>query len=162
GRARYAIFDHEMHVRNMHLLQLESDLRQAVQRNEFEVYYQPIVQLDTRIVQEFEALIRWRHPKHGLLAPAEFIEVAEETGLIVTIGQTAIEEACNQVAVWQKRVSISLSVSVNLSTKQLMNPTLIDQVKGILRDTNLAASQLKLEVTETTVMENSERALSVL
>ena len=162
GKARYEIFDREMHVRNMNLLRVETDLRHAVERNEFEVLYQPIVNLSTGQVPEFEALIRWRHPHRGLVNPNEFIHVAEETGLIIPIGKWIIEESCRQIAEWQRRFAIPLSVSVNLSAKQLMHPNLTRQVKDILFDTGLDASQLKLEVTESTVMEHSDRSLKVL
>ena len=162
GKARYEIFDQEMHVRNMNLLQVETDLRHAVERNEFEVLYQPIVDLDTGAVSEFEALIRWRHPVHGLVAPDEFIHVAEETGLIIPIGRWIIEEACRQVAEWRRRFNRDLSVSVNLSAKQLMHPSLTAQVREVLSETGLDASHLKLEVTESTVMEHSDRSLKVL
>ena len=102
GKARYEFFDREMHVRNMNQLQLETDLRHAVERNEFEVYYQPIVELNGGSVTEFEALIRWRHPKQGMISPLDFVGVAEETGLIIPIGKWVISEACRQIAVWQK------------------------------------------------------------
>ena len=162
GKARYEIFDREMHVRNMNLLQVEMDLRHAVERDEFEIVYQPIVDLITGSVQEFEALIRWRHPEHGLVEPNEFISVAEETGLIIPIGKWILDESCRQIANWQPRFSFPLSISVNLSAKQLMHPTLTTQVKNILSETGLDPSQLKLEVTESTVMEYSEKALNVL
>jgi diguanylate cyclase (GGDEF)-like protein/PAS domain S-box-containing protein len=162
GKARYEIFDREMHVRNMNLLQVETDLRHAVERGEFEVFYQPIVQLDTGNIREFEALIRWRHPKHGLVAPNEFIGVAEETGLIIPIGRWILEEACRQTAIWQEQFDFPLSISVNLSAKQLMHPSLISQVSEILEQTGLTSHSLKLEVTESTVMEHSETSLSVL
>jgi diguanylate cyclase (GGDEF)-like protein/PAS domain S-box-containing protein len=162
GKARYEIFDQEMHVRNLNLLQIETDLRHAVERNEFEVLYQPIVDLDSGSVREFEALIRWRHPVHGLVAPDEFIEVAEETGLIIPIGRWIIEESCRQIAEWERRYEIPLAVSVNLSAKQLMHPNLTAQVSEILSETGLAADQLKLEVTESTVMEHSDRSLKIL
>lgn len=162
GKARYEIFDREMHVRNMNLLQVETDLRHAVERNEFEVHYQPIVELTTGQVNEFEALIRWRHPVHGLVAPDEFVHVAEETGLIIPIGKWIIEESCRQIAEWQRRFGLHLAVSVNLSAKQLMHPTLTAQIKDVLFETGIDASQLKLEVTESTVMEHSEKSLKVL
>lgn len=162
GKARHEIFDTEMHVRNMNLLQVETDLRHAVERNEFEVLYQPIVEMATGRVKEFEALIRWRHPVHGLVGPNEFVSVAEETGLIIPIGKWILEESCRQIAEWQRRFQIDLAVSVNLSAKQLMHPNLTSQVKEIIADTNLKPSQLKLEVTESTVMEHSERSLKVL
>ncbi|MFZ1702303.1 MAG: PAS domain S-box protein [Pyrinomonadaceae bacterium] len=162
GKARYEIFDRDMHVRNMNLLQVETDLRRAVERKEFEVLYQPIVDLDTGLATEFEALIRWRHPVHGLVTPDEFVHVAEETGLIIEIGKWILHEACRQTAEWQRCFDQDLSISVNLSAKQLMHPNLTSQVKDILVDTGLKASQLKLEVTESTVMEHSEKSLKVL
>jgi EAL domain-containing protein (putative c-di-GMP-specific phosphodiesterase class I) len=146
----------------MNLLQVETDLRHAVERQEFEVLYQPIVDLATGHVKEFEALIRWRHPKHGLVTPDEFVDVAEETGLIIPIGQWIIEESCRQVAEWQKSFDMPLSVSVNLSAKQLMHPRLTSQIKDVLLASGLVPSHLKLEVTESTVMEHSERSLKVL
>jgi diguanylate cyclase (GGDEF)-like protein/PAS domain S-box-containing protein len=162
GKARFEIFDREMHVRNMNLLQIETDLRHAVDRNEFEVLYQPIADLQSGDVSEFEALIRWRHPIHGLVEPSEFVSVAEETGLIIQIGKWILEESCRQTAEWQRRFGMPLSISVNLSAKQLMHPNLTSQVKNVLTDTGLAPSQLKLEVTESTVMEHSEKSLKVL
>ena len=162
GKARYEVFDTEMHVRNMNLLRIETDLRHAVERQELEVLYQPIVDLATGCVAEFEALIRWRHPKHGLVAPDEFVEVAEETGLIISIGRWILERACTQTAEWQKRFGVPVSVSVNLSAKQLMHPQLTKQIKDILSSSGLDADYLQLEVTENTVMEHSERSLKVL
>ncbi|HTH50391.1 MAG TPA: PAS domain S-box protein, partial [Pyrinomonadaceae bacterium] len=158
GKARYEIFDQEMHVRNMNLLRVETDLRHAVERGEFEVLYQPIVDLDSGDVSEFEALIRWRHPVHGLVTPDEFVGVAEETGLIIPIGRWIMEESCRQIAEWQRRFDRDLSVSVNLSAKQLMHPTLTKQIRDALTETRLEPHQLKLEVTESTVMEHSERS----
>lgn len=162
GKARYEIFDREMHVRNMNLLRVETDLRHAVERKEFSVLYQPIVELDGGAVSEFEALIRWRHPEHGLVAPSEFIEVAEETGMIISMGRWILEESCRQIAEWQEIAGNQLSISVNLSAKQLMHPSLTGQIRNILEQTGLSPRQLKLEVTESTVMEHSDRALSVL
>lgn len=162
GKAHYEIFDREMHVRNMNLLQVETDLRHAVERNEFEVLYQPIVDINTGRADEFEALIRWRHPVHGLVNPNEFITVAEETGLIIPIGRWILEESCRQIAEWQDRFERPMSVSVNLSAKQLMHPNLTGQVENILLNAGIHSSQLKLEVTESTVMEHSDRSLKVL
>jgi diguanylate cyclase (GGDEF)-like protein/PAS domain S-box-containing protein len=162
GKARYEIFDRDMHAHNLNVLQLETDLRHAIDRDEFEVYYQPIVQLETGRVDEMEALIRWRHPVHGLVAPDVFIEVAEETGMIIRIGKWILEQACRQTAEWQKLSDYDLSTSVNLSAKQLAHPRLLTYVRNVLEETGLSPRQLKLEVTESTVMENSERSLSVL
>ncbi len=164
GKARYEIFDHKMHVRNMKLLQVETDLRRAIEREEFEVYYQPIVELDTGLLCEFEALIRWNHPEQGLVLPDQFISVAEETGLIIRIGEWILREACRQIKTWQKEIPTAknLSISVNLSAKQLMHPALISQIKTILKETKLKSQFLKLEVTESMVMEHSDTAAGVL
>jgi diguanylate cyclase (GGDEF)-like protein/PAS domain S-box-containing protein len=162
GKARYEVFDREMHVRNLNLLQVETDLRHALERNQFEVVYQPIASLEDNSVYEFEALLRWQHPEHGIVGPDEFISVAEETGLIVPIGRWILREACRQTAIWHEVFGRDLSVSVNLSAKELMHPKLIEQIKAVLVDTGLKARYLRLEVTESNVMEHSERSLSVL
>lgn len=162
GKARYEIFDREMHARNLNLLELETDLRHAVAREEFELLYQPIIDLQTGSIREFEALIRWRHPRYGLVGPDNFVGAAEESGLIVPIGNWIIKEACRQLAAWQRLSKAKLSMSVNLSAKQLMHPSLVEQVSSVLAQTELTSNQLKLEVTESTVMEHSERSMSVL
>lgn len=162
GKARYEVFDREMHARSLNLLELETDLRRAEERGEFELLYQPIVDLSTGKVFEFEALLRWRHPKYGLVGPDDFVAAAEESGLIIPIGNWVIREACERIADWQTESSAKLSVSVNLSAKQLMHPSLTDQIRNALRDTKLSACHLKLEVTESIVMEHSERSLSIL
>lgn len=162
GKARYEIFDREMHAQNLDLLQLETDLRRAVEREEFELLYQPIVDLATGSVSEFEALLRWRHPKYGLVGPDDFVGAAEESGLIISIGNWIIREACARISQWQENSEAKLSVSVNLSAKQLMHPSLTEQIRSALAETKVAANQLKLEVTESTVMEHSDRSMSVL
>jgi diguanylate cyclase (GGDEF)-like protein/PAS domain S-box-containing protein len=162
GKARYEVFDRKMHARNMNMLKIETDLRHAVDRREFEVLYQPIVDLDSGQVREFEALIRWEHPELGLIQPDQFVNLAEETGMIVPIGKWILEEACQQIAKWQDHSRERLSISVNLSAKQLMHPLLTEQVQEILGNTGLTPDQLKLEVTESTLMEHNERSLSVL
>lgn len=164
GKARYEVFNREMHVRNVNLLQIENDLRRAIERNEFQVYYQPIIDLETEELCEFEALIRWNHPEHGLISPNDFIPVAEESGLIVPIGKWILEESCRQIADWQKTFPShnQLMISVNLSAKQLMHPDLTQQVRDIIENNGLAPRCLKLEVTETTVMENAELAFEIL
>ncbi|HVE56091.1 MAG TPA: EAL domain-containing protein [Pyrinomonadaceae bacterium] len=162
GKAHYEIFNKAMHVRNMNLLQMENDLRKAVERREFRVFYQPIVNLETAETDEFEALIRWERPE-GFISPNDFIPVAEETGLIVPIGEWVLEESCRQISDWRQIFpNKQLSVSVNLSAKQLMHPNLIKQVKEIMRRGSLPPECLKLEVTESMVMDNAEMALEVL
>lgn len=164
GKSRYEIFDREMHIRNINLLQMETDLRRAIERKEFRVFYQPIVELNTGEILEFEALIRWQHPQHGLISPNDFIGIAEETGLIIPIGRWILEEACRQTAEWQARFPKhkQLSVSVNLSAKQLMHPNIIAQIKEVLTRTNFEPRCLKLEVTESMVMENGDKSLAVI
>ncbi|CAN5873359.1 hypothetical protein BH20ACI4_BH20ACI4_12390 [soil metagenome] len=163
GKARYEIFDSKMHLRNMNLLKVETDLRRAIERSEFRAYYQPIIALGTGEILEFESLIRWEHPEKGMISPYDFISIAEETGLIIPIGRWILEESCRQLKEWQNMdFPHQMSVSVNLSAKQLMHPSLISQVQEILQKTELDPQFLKLEVTESTVMENSETALRVL
>ena len=163
GKARYEIFNRAMHVRNMNLLRLENDLRKSIERRDFRVYYQPIVNIETGETSEFEALIRWEHPEIGFIAPTEFIPVAEETGLIIPIGEWVLEESVRQISLWRQMFPKKpLSVSVNLSAKQLMHPNLIKQVKEIMKTASLPPDCLKLEVTESMVMDNAEVALEVL
>jgi diguanylate cyclase (GGDEF)-like protein/PAS domain S-box-containing protein len=162
GKARFEIFDRNMHVQNLNLLQVETDLRHAVERDQLEVLYQPIVDLHSGKVNEFEALIRWRHPENGLMTPDEFVGVAEETGLIVPIGRWILEQACRQLAKWQIESASLVAVSVNLSAKQLMHPSLSGDVRRVILENGIKPWQLKLEVTESTVMEHSDRSMSVL
>jgi diguanylate cyclase (GGDEF)-like protein len=161
GKARYELFDHGMHARAVSRLQLESDLRQAIENKEFCVYYQPIVSLETGRLAGFEALVRWNHPRHGLVSPADFIPVAEETGLIVPIGQWVLNEACAHVRQWQldSPSHRALSLSVNLSARQVAQPDLLGQIKEALAACKLNPHCLKLEITESVVMENAEAAV---
>jgi diguanylate cyclase (GGDEF)-like protein len=160
GKARYEMFDHAMHARAVSRLQLESDLRQAVEHKEFVVHYQPIIALETGRLSGFEALVRWNHPRRGMVSPADFVPVAEETGLIVPIGQWVLEEACAKVREWQVSSPShrSLSLSVNLSARQVAQPDLLDRVKDALQQSQLNPHCLKLEITESVVMENAEAA----
>jgi len=164
GKARHAIFDKSMHERVMTLLKLETDLRRALEREEFRLHYQPIVVLETGQITGFEALVRWQHPERGLVPPVEFIAVAEETGLIIPIGRWILCEACRQMQNWQEQFSSNtpLAISVNLSSKQFSQPDLIEQVKHILEETGLDARSLKLEITESVVMENAAAATVML
>jgi diguanylate cyclase (GGDEF)-like protein len=160
GKARYELFDQGMHARAVSRLQLESDLRQAIENKEFSVYYQPIVSLQTGRLSGLEALVRWNHPRRGLVSPADFIPVAEETGLIVTIGRWVLNEACRHVRQWQidSPSHRSLSLSVNLSARQVAQPDLLEQIKSALDESKLNPHCLKLEITESVVMENAEAA----
>src|SRR5687767_422397 len=160
GKARYEVFDHGMHARAVSRLQLESDLRQAVEQKEFCVYYQPIVSLATGRLAGFEALVRWNHPRRGLVSPADFIPAAEETGLIVPIGEWVLTEACNRIREWQiaSPGHRSLSLSVNLSARQVAQSDLLVRIKEALETSKLNPHCLKLEITESVVMENAEAA----
>ncbi|MEP6850788.1 MAG: EAL domain-containing protein [Acidobacteriota bacterium] len=164
GKARNEVFDSEMHNRNMNLIQIESDLRKAIDRKEFEIYYQPIVNLMDGSVAEFEALVRWNHPEKGLVAPNDFIPVAEETGLIIPMGRWILEQACLKLKEWQdgQPEGRQLIMSVNLSAKQLMHPGLLPQIAEIIRTTAVDPKCLSLEVTESTIIERKDIALPVL
>ena len=164
GKGRHEIFDQKMHIRVMALLKLEADLRCAIERREFRVHYQPIMSLSTGRLTGFEALVRWEHPHRGTLAPAEFIVVAEETGMIIPIGLWVMHEACRQMREWQEQSSAAarLSINVNLSSKQVSQADLVESVDLVLRETNLEAHRLKLEITESVIMENADSAAVVL
>jgi diguanylate cyclase (GGDEF)-like protein len=164
GRARYEIFDAEMRARAILRLQLEVDLHKAIEKQEFLVHYQPLVELDSGKIFGFEALLRWQHPQKGLVMPMEFIPVAEETGLMIPIGLWLLREACQKTRQWQDRYPMDppLSISVNFSSRQLIQPNLVSQIERILSDTGLAATSLRLEVTEDVVMENVRLSLPIL
>ena len=163
GRARYAIFQPGMHSKAVALLQIETDLRRAIERHELRLHYQPIVSLRTLQVTGFEALIRWAHPQRGMIAPSEFVPVAEETGLITPMGWWVLQESCRQMQQWQEQFpsARSLIVNVNLSSKQF-SPYLVDQISQILEETKLPPQHLKLEITESILMENAEAAVATL
>jgi diguanylate cyclase (GGDEF)-like protein/PAS domain S-box-containing protein len=156
GKARHEVFDTGMHTRAMALLQLETDLRRAVERQEFRLHYQPIVTLARGRVVGFEALVRWQHPQRGLLLPAEFMAVAEETGLILQVGKWIIHEACRTAGGWTERFGRPLVMAVNLSNRQFGQPDLPEQIAGVLRQTGLPPDRLKLEITESVIMEHGE------
>ncbi|WP_448268396.1 EAL domain-containing protein [Nostoc sp. DSM 114159] len=164
GKARHAIFDSTMYAQVTQLLELEMDLRRAVERQEFQVYYQPIVLLETYKIIGFEALVRWQHPQHGLISPDSFIPLAEETGLIIPIGYWILGEACRQMRAWQVQFPTDppLTISVNLSTKQFSQPGLIEKINQIIQETGLEVGSLKLEITESVLMENMQLATFML
>ncbi|MBR8829089.1 MAG: EAL domain-containing protein [Gomphosphaeria aponina SAG 52.96 = DSM 107014] len=158
GKSRYAIFDSMMHDKILRRLQIETDLRRAIEASEFVCYYQPLISLKTNKLIGFEALIRWQHPREGLISPGEFIPIAEETGLIVPIGEWILREACQQLQTWQQKSSQILTVSVNLSSRQLQEADLLEKIDQILGETKLNPKYLKLEITESILMENIEAA----
>ena len=164
GRGRVELFDDTMRERAVKRLEIEGALRRALVRGEFRVHYQPVVDFTRSEVIGFEALVRWEHPERGLVAPDDFLGVAEETGLIVEIGGWVLQEACAQAARWgaESPDGPPLTVSVNLSARQLADPGLVARVEGALAATRLDASLLVLEITETVLMEHRDAAVAVL
>ena len=164
GKARYEVFDADMRASVMARLQLETDLRHALEREEFRNFYQPIVNLASGDIVGFEALLRWEHPKRGLLGPEEFIPVAEETGLIRELGWWNLREACRQISEWRANLAQhpKLTISVNLSAKQFLQANLVDDIGKLLHELALPAEALKLEITESTVMADPAAAVEML
>lgn len=163
GKARHEVFHSTMHTRAVELLRLETDLRRAIEREEFYVDYQPIVSLGGESLVGFEALVRWDHPERGLISPNEFVPIAEETGFISEIGAFVLRQACTQLRSWHKALGKEvLTMSVNLSGRQLTQSDLIQQIQNTLEQTGLNPSCLRLEITESVVMENAELATNTL
>jgi diguanylate cyclase (GGDEF)-like protein/PAS domain S-box-containing protein len=164
GTARHEVFDATMRVRAVTRQGLETDLRRALDRHEFRLHYQPIVSLRSGSIVGFEALMRWAHPDRGLVSPAEFIPVAEETGMIVAIGEWGLHEACRRMRTWQERFRVDppLTISVNLSGKQFAQTDLSERVETLLGRVGLAPGSLKIEITESVLMENPEAVAATL
>jgi diguanylate cyclase (GGDEF)-like protein/PAS domain S-box-containing protein len=159
GKGRCEVFNHTMNVHFTERLALESNMRRSIERGELRVHYQPIVRLDDESVVGFEALVRWEHPQRGLIPPAEFIPIAEETGMIVPLGAWVLEEACRQVQQWQDQRcrGRALLLSVNVSARQFQSPDLVDTVAEVLQRTGFNPTSLKLELTESVMMRDVER-----
>lgn len=162
GKARHEIFDVNMHTRAVEALKLESDLRRAVDNGEIIPFYQSIVSLKTGKIVGFEALARWRHPTRGLVSPADFIPLAEESGLIIPLGLKILEDACRQTRKWQAKFKKPLTVSVNLSGNQFKQKTMVETITGILIRTDFLPKDLRLEITESVVMDNAAAAAEIL
>ncbi|MCJ7481690.1 MAG: EAL domain-containing protein [Thermodesulfovibrionales bacterium] len=164
GNACYLVFDKLMHVNALDRLELEIDLRHAIERKEFVLYYQPIISLENRSIIGFEALVRWNHPRRGFLLPMEFIPLAEETGLIIPLSLWIIREACRQILIWQQQISSEspLVISINISPKHFKNDSFVDQIINILDETKLNPEHLALEITETVIMDNTDHMIAVL
>ena len=162
GKARHEVFDHLMHARALDQLHLETDLRKGLERGEFRLHYQPLVRLSDRRLRSFEALVRWQHPERGLVPPGKFLDMAEETGLIVPLGSWVLRRACQVLARWRQDGGRDLSISVNLASRQLEQPDLVDEVADALETNGLPPSALVLEVTENVVMAQGDAATEVL
>ena len=164
GKARFEVFDADMRASVLARLQLETDLRGALEREEFRNFYQPIVSLDSGQIVGFEALLRWQHPTRGLVGPEEFILVAEETGLIRELGWWNLREACRQMSDWRTGPNgrPDLIISVNLSAKQFLQPNLVVDIRKLLHELSLSPDALKLEITESAVMADPSAAVEML
>lgn len=163
GKARYEVFDQEMYAETRELLEIENDLRKAVFQDEFVLHYQPIVSLETNTLYGFEALFRWNHPLKGLVYPDKFIHVAEETGLIVAIGEWVLKEACQQLCNWQAQYSgaAKLKISVNIASQQIKDPNFLLTLDQTLTNTGLSANALHIEITESTLMDYNPETINL-
>ncbi|GAB4189651.1 MAG: hypothetical protein Kow00105_04040 [Phycisphaeraceae bacterium] len=164
GKARYCLFDVNMHTQAMRRLRLEQDLRSNSLTDQLIVHYQPIVSLDSGDVSGFESLVRWKHPEFGFIPPDQFIDIAEESGAIIELGEHVLRHACQQLADWRQRYPAmsELTINVNMSKRQLMQADLVQSIINTLNDTGLPPSSLKLEITESTVMENSQSVVKIM
>ncbi len=164
GKSRHVVFDQAMNDSANERLRLEGDLRVAVERGELELYYQPIIDLESGQMRELEALLRWHHAELGLVGPNKFIPIAEESGLIIAIGTWVLREGCRQLSIWQKvsRVGRDLCLSVNLSTRQFQNPALFDDIQHALSEFHIEPQCLKLEITESMMMIDTDKAVEIL
>jgi EAL domain-containing protein (putative c-di-GMP-specific phosphodiesterase class I) len=158
------VFEEDMHTEAVKKLEIETDLRYAIEHRELRVYFQPIMQLQAAGFSEMEALVRWQHPTRGLLPPSEFIAIAEESGLIIPLGRYVLEEACQQVARWQQEFPTEppLQISVNLSPRQFDDPNLVADVAAALSSAQIGAAALKLEVTEGLIMRDTAKSIETL
>ena len=159
GRDNIQFYAHDMHIRVLERLTMEQDLRHALERQELELHYQPQMDLRQSRIVGVEALLRWRHPQRGLISPLDFIPLAEETGLIETIGEWVLQTACQQAKAWQREGLPALRMAVNLSPRQFLRPGMVNRVGRILQETDLAPQHLDLEITESLLMKDVEGSI---
>jgi EAL domain-containing protein (putative c-di-GMP-specific phosphodiesterase class I) len=164
GKARHVFFEPGMQTNILDRMALENDLREAIEHNQLQIHYQPVVVMASGEITEIEALVRWQHPLRGLISPAAFIPMAEETGLIIPLGQWVMEQACLQLAEWHRQFPSEppLVLSVNLSPRQFQKPFLVSDVIKALLEAGLPASCLKLEITENVIMQDVEATIRTL
>ncbi|MBJ7900225.1 MAG: EAL domain-containing protein [Cyanobacteria bacterium RI_101] len=164
GKARYSVFDETLHHQARRALELESDLKKVLERGELLLHYQPILHLGRQRLVGLEALLRWRHPREGLISPSEFIPIAEESGLIIPLGEWVLEESCRQLRQWQERHAISRdwSVNVNLSPRQFEDVNLSQKILAILQRYQLQPRHLKLEITESLLIVTNDKVMNIL
>ena len=164
GQATYAVFDTYMHDQAMFQHRMETDLRRALDKGEFDIYYQPIITMETERVQGFEALLRWHHPSRGMVLPDEFIGIVEDTNLVVPIGWWVIERACHQIATWQRLFPVDppLAMSINVSGKLFLTDDMAKRLAALLEDCGVSPTSIRLEITERVVMDHGDLVLSTL
>ena len=162
GGAKHAMFDTNMHMRLLMRLKLEAELRQAFERQELKVYYQPVVSTATNQITKFEALLRWPHVQRGFISPVEFIPIAEETGLIIPIGQWLLRTTCTQAKTWHQLGHTDLRIAVNVSVRQFQHQNLLALVQAVLQETGLNPKALELEITESIAMHSEDFSVGPL
>jgi EAL domain-containing protein (putative c-di-GMP-specific phosphodiesterase class I) len=162
GRNGYRFYSNSINLHSMRLMKFKAELRQALEQNRLQLHFQPRFNLRTGQLLCLESLVRWHHPDRGILLPAEFIPLAEETGLIVPLGEWVLRNACVQIKAWQNAGLEQLSISVNLSALQFNRKYLVEQITGILQETGVSAQHLELELTESTLMENIDESVTLL
>ncbi len=162
GRNNYQFYSADMSTRSLEKLTLETDLRHALDRDQFKLFYQPLVDLKNGMIVGLESLLRWQHPELGLISPDDFIPILEETGLIITVGEWVLRTACGQNRQWQNSGLPTLPVSVNLSARQFSETNLAEQISTILKETQLAPTCLHLEITESVIMNNAASTYNIL
>ena len=164
GEGRHEVFDKSMHEQAVRLLKIETDLRRAIERKELRLHYQPIMSLHSGLLAGFEALVRWQHPDLGLLSPAEFIPVAEQSHLIIALTQSVLQEACSQAKIWRAQFppDLRFNISVNVPANYLAKPDMVKEISGLIAEYELPAEYLRLEMTESGIMEDPESASHAL